>query len=216
MQNIAIVDYGMGNLRSVVKAVEYLGGKDIRAALTADSAVIKAADRIIFPGQGAIGYCMAALQRLGLDTVISDAIGRKPFLGICVGFQALLSQSDEDGGTPALDILPGGVHKFPPAQVDPKTGERLKVPHMGWNQVYQQGTHPLWEGIADGHRFYFVHSFYVQPELASASTGRCHYGLDFAAAAAGDGWFATQFHPEKSADAGLQILRNFVAWDGSA
>ena len=215
MHKVAVIDYGMGNLRSVVKALEHVGD-GIQVSVTADPSVVNAADRVVFPGQGAIGDCMSSLQRLELGDVITSALGSKPFLGICVGFQALLSRSEEDGGTEALNVLPGKVVRFAAGQTNPVSSEKLKVPHMGWNQVFQQRPHPLWRDIDDGHRFYFVHSYYVSPADPAATAGRSNYGVDFCSAAAGSGWFATQFHPDKSAHAGLQLLRNFLAWDGSA
>jgi imidazole glycerol-phosphate synthase subunit HisH len=215
IQTIAVIDYGMGNLRSVAKAAEHVSGTQTQVVITSDAATVQAADRVIFPGQGAMGDCMAALASRGLDRVIRDVLSRKPFLGVCVGFQALLDESEEDGGTPGLGLLPGSVRRFADGQRDEKTNDRLKVPHMGWNEVVQQQPHPLWSGIPDRHRFYFVHSYYVDPLETEVTSGTTDYGVRFTAAAAGPSWFATQFHPEKSADAGLQLLRNFVTWNGS-
>ena len=216
MQSIAVIDYGMGNLRSVAKAAETVSEGCANVYVTDDPAVVRDADRVIFPGQGAMGDCMSALTTLGLGGVVKEVVGQKPFLGICVGFQALLDQSDEDGGTPGLGLVAGTVRRFPNGQIDAATGDRMKVPHMGWNEVRQTRAHPLWRGIPDRHRFYFVHSFYVDPDRAEVTSGATEYGVNFTSAACGPGWFATQFHPEKSAQAGLQLLRNFVDWDGVA
>lgn len=215
MQSIAVLDYGMGNLRSVAKAVEHAGAGSVTVHVTNEAAVVERADRVVFPGQGAMRDAMTALAAVGLDELIRHSIGHKPFLGICVGYQALLDRSEEDGGTPALGLIAGDVRRFPEQHRDPAGGARLKVPHMGWNRVFQTCVHPLWHGIEDGHRFYFVHSYYPCPSDDAVVSGRTDYGLSFAAAAAGEGWFATQFHPEKSAAAGQQLLRNFLAWDGS-
>ena len=216
MQSIAVIDYGMGNLRSVAKAAEHVSEGRATVTVTNSPAVVRDADRVIFPGQGAIGDCMSALSSLGLADVVRSVIGTRPFLGICVGFQALLDRSDEDDGTPGLGLLAGNVRRFPSGQIDADTGQRMKVPHMGWNEVIQTQAHPLWHGIPDRHRFYFVHSYYVDPASADVTSGATEYGVSFTSAAAGPSWFATQFHPEKSAHAGLQLLRNFVAWDGGA
>ncbi|MEM7403996.1 MAG: imidazole glycerol phosphate synthase subunit HisH [Pseudomonadota bacterium] len=215
MQSIAVLDYGMGNLRSVAKAVEHAGAGTVEVHVTNDAAVVSRADRVVFPGQGAMRDAMTALARVGLDELVRRSIGEKPFLGICVGYQALLERSEEDGGTPALGLISGHVRRFPEQHRDPVDGSRLKVPHMGWNRVTQTFAHPLWRAIEDGHRFYFVHSYYPCPSDDAAVSGRTTYGLSFASAAAGDGWFATQFHPEKSAAAGQQLLKNFLSWDGT-
>lgn len=214
-QKIAIIDYGMGNLRSVQKAVEHAGDGQIDAHVTADPKVVRAADRVVFPGQGAMGECMSEMKRLGLDEVVCDTLGNKPFLGICVGMQALLTDSEEDGGTAGLNLIAGHVRRFPSGQRDAATGDQLKVPHMGWNEVEQRRAHALWHSIENRHRFYFVHSFYVSPDDPATTAGATHYGVKFTSAAAGEGWFATQFHPEKSAAAGVQLLANFIAWDGA-
>ena len=161
MQQVAIIDFGMGNLRSVEKAVRFVGDDSIDVLVTADPERVAAADRVIFPGQGAIGDCMVQLAAHGLETCVCTAIREKPFLGICIGLQALMDESEEDGGTRGLAAFRGRVIRFP--RRDPTNGTRLKVPHMGWNQVRQTKAHPLWEGIEDGERFYFVHSYYVEP-----------------------------------------------------
>jgi imidazole glycerol-phosphate synthase subunit HisH len=212
MQHVAVVDYGMGNLASVAKAVAHVGSRDVRVLVTDRPDDIRNAHRVVFPGQGAMGDCMAALERIGLDAPIGDALRNKPFLGICVGFQALFDHSEEDGGTTGLGFVAGKVRRFAADQFDRTTGERLKVPHMGWNQVSQRQAHPLWNGIADNSRFYFVHSYYVQPLDRAVSAGESEHGATFSAAAAQGNWFATQFHPEKSAHDGLKLLTNFLGW----
>ncbi len=186
---IAVIDYGMGNLRSVSKALEHVsGGKPV--VVTADPAVVAAAERVVFPGQGAMPDCMRELDTRGE--------------------QMLFAHSDE-GNVPALGVFPGNVVRFPDEKMFLSTGERLKVPHMGWNEVRQQ-PHSLWNGIADGARFYFVHSYFVQPADPALVMGTCDYGVPFTCAVGRDNIFAVQFHPEKSARDGLQLLKNFVEW----
>jgi imidazole glycerol-phosphate synthase subunit HisH len=209
MTTVAVLDYGMGNLRSVCKAIEHVAPK-ARVQLVTESDAVRAADRVVFPGQGAIGSCVRALQQAGLRDAVLDAIRTKPFLGICLGLQALYDHSDEDGGTPGFGVLRGQVRRFmPPA------GSHLKVPHMGWNQVRQARPHALWRGIEDDTRFYFVHSFYAESADPSSVAGATDYGQRFTSAAAHENVFAVQFHPEKSQQAGLQLLANFVTWDGN-
>ena len=211
MQQVAIIDFGMGNLRSVEKAVRYVGGEAVDVLVTADPERVAAADRVIFPGQGAIGDCMSELAAHGLEPCVRDAIREKPFLGICIGLQALMEESEEDGGTPGLAAFGGRVTRFPPR--DPATGRRLKVPHMGWNQVRQATPHPLWRGIEDEERFYFVHSYYVEPDGPCPSLpATTDYAIRFTSALAAGSVFAVQFHPEKSQRPGLQLLRNFFDW----
>jgi len=181
--------------------------------ITADAATLQAADRIVFPGVGAMRDCMAALQAAELVALIKQLAETKPFLGICLGMQALLSDSEEGGLVPCLNVIPGHVRRFAPDLCD-GDGQRLKVPHMGWNQV-QQHTHPLWHNIPQNSRFYFVHSYYAQPDTASHSVGSSAYPHAFTCAIAKDKLFAVQFHPEKSQTVGLQLLRNFLRWDGS-
>ena len=214
MGSVAVIDYGMGNLRSVAKALEHVT-RD-RVMVSADPAVIEAADRVVFPGQGAMGDAMRNLRERGLDAVLRRVFETRPFLGICLGLQALMEHSEEDGGTDGFGLLPGQVLRFPHPLTDPASGQRLKVPHMGWNQVRQVRPHPLWQGIDDMSRFYFVHSYYVQPAEAAVTAGETEYGVRFTAAAARDNVFAVQFHPEKSQHAGLRLLENFAAWDGQA
>ncbi len=214
MQRIAVVDYGMGNLRSVAKALEHVAGGEAEVIVTEDAAVIGSADKVVFPGQGAIRDCMAELDRLRLAEPIKAAIGDKPFLGICMGLQALMDRSEEHAHTRGLGVLPGRVRRFSDHARHPQTGHRLKVPHMGWNRVTQTGPHPLWQGVPDRAHFYFVHSYYVESDDPALVTGSTPYGLDFTSAVAAPQLFAVQFHPEKSQRAGLKLLENFIAWDG--
>ena len=206
--NIAVIDYGMGNLHSVGKALERVCPM-AKISVSADAATIAAADRVVFPGVGAIRDCMAEIQRLGLDAVIADAIRQKPVLAICIGMQALMQTSEENDGVNCLGLLPGRVKLFASKQPD---GGVLKVPHMGWNTVEQTTQHPLWTDIEQASRFYFVHSFYVDAGDDSQVVGACNYGIRFTAAIADENLFAVQFHPEKSAAVGLQLLQNFVGW----
>ena len=211
MQQVAIIDFGMGNLGSVEKAVRYAGGGAVDVVVTADPARVAAADRVVFPGQGAIGDCMAQLAAHRLEPCVRAAIREKPFLGICIGLQALMEESEEDGGTRALAAFRGRVARFP--RRDPATGTRLKVPHMGWNQVRQASPpHPLWRGIDDGERFYFVHSYYAEPADPALVAGSADYAVRFTAALAAGNVFAVQFHPEKSQRPGLRLLGNFFDW----
>lgn len=207
---IAILDYGMGNLHSVANAVKTVApNSDV--VITAEAAVADSADRIIFPGVGAIRDCMSEILRLGFDRILTKAIAEKPVLGICVGMQALMQRSDENGGADCLGLLPGAFHKFQVA-VD-QSGNKLKVPHMGWSQV-EHDQHPIWQGIEQNERFYFVHSYYLPVAESDCVTAHCQYGVDFVAAVAQGNLFAVQFHPEKSATAGLQLLENFSQWQG--
>ena len=207
---IAVVDYGMGNLRSVSKAIEHVAPQ-AEVRVTPDAAEIAAAERVVVPGQGAMPDCMRELDARGLRGAVLEAARSRPFLGICIGLQMLFEQSEE-GGARGLGVFRGSVRRFPEPLADRATGARLKVPHMGWNEVRQTASHPLWHGIGDGARFYFVHSYYAdeaQPGLRSGST---EYGLPFTCAVARDNIFAVQFHPEKSQSAGLQLLSNFIHW----
>ena len=210
MSRIAVIDYGMGNLRSVSQAIQHVAGRD-EVAVTADPSVVAAADRVVFPGQGAMPDCMRELEVRGLREAVLDAARSKPFLGICIG-QQMLFEFSEEGNVPGLGIFPGQVRRFPAERMVATDGARLKVPHMGWNEVTQTMPHPLWNGIADGERFYFVHSYYVDPADPALTAGRCVYGVPFTAAVARDNIFAVQFHPEKSAAAGLALLANFISW----
>ena len=211
--DIAVVDYGMGNLHSVAKALQHVA-PGVEVLVTGDAATIAAADRVVFPGVGAIRDCMAELARRGLTGAVRQAADEKPLLAICIGMQALMQSSEENGGTTCLGILPGRVRHFG-ATLQDTDGNTLKVPHMGWNQVRQE-AHPLWTGIPQDSRFYFVHSYYVEPARRELVAGSCEYGIGFAASLARGNLFAVQFHPEKSHTAGLQLLANFVAWNGRA
>lgn len=207
--SIVVVDYGMGNLRSVSKALEHVaGGKEV--VVSADPAVVVAAERVVFPGQGAMPDCMRELEARGLRLAVLAAAAEKPFLGICIGLQMLFEHSEE-GDVAGLGVFAGDVKRFPEAQMFAVDGQRLKVPHMGWNRV-QQKPHAMWAGIADQARFYFVHSYCVQPADSSVVTGTAEYGIPFTCAVGRDNIFAVQCHPEKSAQDGLQLLKNFVAW----
>ena len=213
MTDIAVIDYGMGNLRSVSKALEYVA-PSMSVAVTSDPTVIANAGRVVFPGVGAMPDCMRELDARGLRQTVIDAARNKPFLGICLGMQSLFETSEE-GGVAGLGILPGRVLRFPhEAMLDDKGG-KLKVPHIGWNEVHHANPHPLWFGIPDGTRFYFVHSYYCEPATPDLVAGFTHYPFPFTSAVARDNIFAVQFHPEKSAAAGLALLGNFVLWDGS-
>ncbi len=209
-QKIAVIDYGMGNLRSVSKAVEHVAGA-AEVRVTDDPAYIAAADRVVFPGQGAARDCMAAISEHHLNQAVLKAAASKPFLGICMGLQVLMRHSEENGGTGLLGVFAGEVRRFQGLPVG-DNGLPLKIPHMGWSPVHQVAAHPLWEGIADESRFYFVHSYRVVPEDVSLIAATTDYGVRFASAIAHENLFATQFHPEKSADVGLQLLKNFVNW----
>ncbi len=210
---VAVVDYGMGNLRSVAKAIEHVAPGD-RVLVTSSAADIAAADRVVVPGQGAMPDCMRELTGRGLRSAVIAAAAEKPFLGICVGLQMLFGHAEE-GNVSGLSILPGRVPRFPAEAMVAADGSRLKVPHMGWNRVVQAESHPLWSGIEDGTRFYFVHSYYVEPETPELIAAWTDYGIPFTSAVTRDNIFAVQFHPEKSAQAGLQLLGNFMRWNPS-
>jgi glutamine amidotransferase len=219
-ETVAVIDYGMGNLHSVASALSHVA-PDVNVVITSDPAVVSAADRVVFPGVGAIRDCMAEIKRLGFDKLLREQIATgKPVLAICVGMQSLMERSEENGGVDCIGILPGDVRFFGVDLKDAE-GNLLKVPHMGWNEVTQtvasDGTHhPLWKDIPQNSRFYFVHSFYVLAEDARLISATCDYSLQFNAALAKDNLFAVQFHPEKSHTAGLQLLKNFLNWDGKA
>jgi imidazole glycerol-phosphate synthase subunit HisH len=213
MNTVAVIDYGMGNLRSVCKAIEHVAPK-AKVVLTSDAAQVRAADRVVFPGQGAIGGCVSALASGGLHDAVFDVLRTKPFLGICLGLQALYEFSEEGGGTSCFGVLPGRVKLFPREKMVDANGQALKVPHMGWNQVHQERAHPLWKGIPQDSRFYFVHSYYADSADPAQVAGSTCYAIRFTSAAARANIFAVQFHPEKSAAAGLQLLENFVSWSG--
>ncbi len=210
---VAVIDYGMGNLHSVASGLRHVGAE--RVVVTHDAAEIARADRVVFPGVGAIRDCMAEIRRLKCDELLQQALVSRhvPVLAICVGMQALMSRSEENGGVDCLDIIPGEVRFFGHPLHD-AAGRRLKVPHMGWNEVRQTRAHPMWQGIEDNTRFYFVHSYYVHAVDRALLAGAVEYGVAADAALARDNLFAVQFHPEKSATAGLQLLRNFLDWNG--
>ncbi|CAG0999904.1 glutamine amidotransferase [Methylophilaceae bacterium] len=212
MIDIAVVDYGMGNLRSVSKALEHVA-PNRQVVVTSDPSQIDAAGRVVFPGQGAMPDCMRELEARGLRDAVIRAAAGKPFLGICIGLQLLFEHSEE-GNAAGLGILPGEVIRFARADMHDAVGHKLKVPHMGWNQVYQTVSHPMWNQIADGERFYYVHSYYVVPRNEGIIAGYSEYPARFTSVVAKDNIFAVQFHPEKSQHAGLQLLSNFVQWDG--
>jgi glutamine amidotransferase len=210
MTDVAVVDYGMGNLHSVAKAIEHVAPR-LGVAVTSDAAVVKRAARVVFPGQGAMPDCVREMDARGLRGPVLEAARSKPFLGICIGLQMLFEASDE-GETPGLGLLPGRVRRFGAGPMAQGQGGRLKVPHMGWNEVRQIARHPLWEGIPQGSRFYFVHSYYPEPRDRALTAGESVYGLPFTCAVACDNLFAVQFHPEKSESAGLRLLANFLSW----
>jgi imidazole glycerol-phosphate synthase subunit HisH len=209
MGSIAVIDYGMGNLHSVAKALEH-AAPSARVQVTNDPNVVADADRVVFPGQGAMPDCMRELDARGLRPALLQASRNKPFLGLCIGLQMLFDHSDE-GDVAGLGILPGKVVRFAAKLVD-GDGQKLKVPHMGWNQVWQDHPHPLWRNIDDGARFYFVHSFYAVAGNPPDISGHSNYPGPFTCAVAKDNLFAVQFHPEKSQTAGLQLLSNFANW----
>jgi glutamine amidotransferase len=205
------MDYGMGNLRSVAQALRHVA-PEAEVRISGEISAIRSADRIVLPGQGAIPDCMRSLRESGLQDAVVEASRSKPLLGVCVGEQLLFDWSEE-GDTPGLGLLPGKVVRF---RLDDKLqddGSRFKVPQMGWNRVNQAMSHPLWQGIDDGSYFYFVHSYYAVPDNPRHTAGITTYGAPFTCAVARDNIFATQFHPEKSAAAGLQIYKNFVDWN---
>lgn len=209
MTKIALLDYGMGNLHSVSKALTNVGAE---VSITNDPKVVAAADKIVFPGVGAMRDCMIGMREAGIDDVVRKAIFNKPVMAICVGMQALFEQSSENGGTECLGILDGNVEAFDPSWTD-EQGATIKVPHMGWNTITElESNHPLWHGIEDNAHFYFVHSYYCAPNDNSQVAAICDYGQPFCASIIKDNLFATQFHPEKSNTAGLQLLKNFVDW----
>jgi glutamine amidotransferase len=210
MATIAVIDYGMGNLRSVAKALELVGCG--RVEMSADPDRLRRAARLVFPGQGAIRDCMSELQRLELIDALAEFVQTKPFLGICIGLQALMRRSDEGGGVEALGLFAGEARHLG-STVGPENA--LKIPHVGWNRVRQTRAHPLWHGIPDGSRFYFVHSYYVAPEDPALTAGTTDYGITFTSALGRGNVFATQFHPEKSQRVGLDLLANFAGWDGA-
>ena len=212
MKTVAVVDYGMGNLRSVAQAVLHVArGSDFEVVVTSRPEDVRAADRIVLPGQGAMPDCMRELSESGLRACVLEAAAEKPLFGVCVGMQMLLDRSAE-GPTDGLGLIHGEVLRFDLEGRLQPDGSRYKVPQMGWNQVFQTQPHPLWRGVPDASYFYFVHSFYARPSDARHSAGQADYGARFTATVARDNIFATQFHPEKSADQGLALYRNFLHW----
>ncbi|SFV61423.1 Imidazole glycerol phosphate synthase amidotransferase subunit [hydrothermal vent metagenome] len=207
MKSIAIVDYGMGNLLSVRKALEFVAPNQ-HIILTHNPDIINEADRVVFPGQGAMAGCMKAIKEHNLQNIIKNTIDKKPFLGICLGLQLLFENSEENNGTAGLGLFKGTVKKF---MNTPLSG--LKVPQIGWNSVKQVKEHPLWHNIKDNSYFYNVHSYFVKAEDESLVYGQSEYGLKYTSVIAKNNIFAVQFHPEKSQDCGLTLLKNFVKWD---
>ena len=211
MTTIAIVDYGMGNLNSVQQALLHVCDKDTKLTIATTDHEIACADKVVFPGQGAAETCMQKIKQHGLSQALLDCAREKPFLGICMGLQILMNHSEENNGTECLNIFQGDVKHFK-SEVD---GNFYKIPHMGWNQVKQTQSHPLWHGIKNDTFFYFVHSYYTDPLNSADTYGTCDYGSEFSCTLAHDSIFAVQFHPEKSSTAGLSLLRNFVVWNGT-
>ena len=212
MSSVAVIDYGMGNLHSIAKALQH-ADTSVNVHIVSDADSICRADRIVFPGVGAIRDCMQALNGSGLSDIVKDVAASKPFLGICLGMQALLTDSEENGQTPCLNIISGHVMHFTTGLTD-ADGSLLKIPHMGWNKVTQK-PHPLWHNIPQDSRFYFVHSYYVVPVKSDDTIATSRYPDEFTCALAKDNIFAVQFHPEKSQTVGLQLLKNFLNWDGA-
>jgi glutamine amidotransferase len=215
-RTVAVVDYGMGNLRSVSQAVLHVAqGSGFEVLVTHRPDEVLAAERVVLPGQGAMRDCMRELRDSGLQDAVLDAARRKPLMGVCVGMQMLLDHSEEQD-TPGLGLIPGQVLRFRLEGQHQPDGSRYKVPQMGWNRVFQQAhdglTHPMWAGVPDAAYFYFVHSYHVHPSMPQHTAGRTEYGTRFTSAIARDNIFATQFHPEKSAEHGLALYRNFLAW----
>ena len=212
-RTVAVVDYGMGNLRSVSQAVMHVArGSGMDVIVTAKPDEVFAAERVVLPGQGAMPDCMRELRDSGLQEAVLHAAANKPLMGVCVGMQMLLSRSEE-GPTDGLNLIAGDVIRFQLAGRLQPDGSRYKVPQMGWNQVHQTAPHPIWHGVPDGARFYFVHSYYARPSDPRHSAGETDYGSRFTCALARDNIFATQFHPEKSAEHGLALYRNFLHWN---
>jgi glutamine amidotransferase len=215
MASVAVIDYGMGNLRSVAQAVIAAAhGSGVEVVITSDPAEVRKAERVVLPGQGAMRDCMRELHDSGLIPEVLHAAANKPLFGVCVGMQMLLDHSAEGdaGGTACLGLIPGEVVKFELNGQHQPDGSRFKVPQMGWNQVRQTSQHPLWSGVPDNSYFYFVHSFYAKPLDVRHTAGETDYGQPFTSAVSRDNIFATQFHPEKSADMGLMLYRNFLSW----
>ncbi|MQA38177.1 imidazole glycerol phosphate synthase subunit HisH [Rugamonas aquatica] len=211
MKKIVVVDYGMGNLRSVAQALRAVA-PEANVLISGEVADIETADRIVLPGQGAMPDCMRSLRESGVQEALLVAAKTKPLMGVCIGEQMLFDASEE-GDAAGLGLLPGKVVRFQLDGQVQEDGSRFKVPQMGWNQVHQNASHPMWQDIADNSYFYFVHSYFAQPERDEHTVGQTVYGAAFSCAVARDNIFATQFHPEKSAAAGLQLYKNFVHWN---
>ena len=208
MNTIAVIDYGMGNLHSASKALEHVA-PNARVLVTNDPQIIADSDRVVLPGVGAIRDCIAEMKACGVDQIVADTLGQKPMMGICVGMQALMEYSSENGGADCLGHLPGRVSFF--GDEASVTSQHLKVPHMGWNQVAQL-DHPMWAGIEDQSRFYFVHSYFGRTPQRELVAGTCNYGVEFDVALTQENLFAVQFHPEKSQALGLKLIENFLGW----
>ncbi|MBI2382484.1 MAG: imidazole glycerol phosphate synthase subunit HisH [Gammaproteobacteria bacterium] len=211
MTAIGVVDYGMGNLHSLGKALERVA-PDQRIVVSYDPEELLKCDRLVLPGVGGVRACMNELKRLELNQMVTEAAGRVPLLGICLGMQVLLEWSDENNGVPALGLFPGKVVRFPDPPAAGIDGQRLKVPHMGWNRITQTRPHPIWAGVPDDSWFYFVHSYHAQPKYKKHTLGTADYVHTFAAAIARDNIVAFQCHPEKSQAVGMQVLANFANW----
>ena len=218
METIGVIDYGMGNLHSLTKSLERVAGNQ-RIFVSYDTKALLECDRLVLPGVGGVRACMDELRRLELDQMVIEAARKRPLLGVCLGMQVLLERSDENGGVNALGLIPGSVVRFPDPPPETDSGlqqERLKVPHMGWNQVRQTRPHPVWAGVPDQSWFYFVHSYYAVPQNPAHTLGTADYTQPFAAAVARDNIVGFQFHPEKSQDVGMRLLANFVNWNGES
>lgn len=212
---IVVIDYSMGNLHSVHKALQHVTDEKVEISSCPD-AIVKA-DRIVFPGQGAAKDCMSELQKRELNDVVKEVSKTKPFLGVCMGMQVLMEHSVEGGGIDCLGVYKGRVESFKDhIDATDASGERLKIPQMGWNKVKHSQEHPLWKNIKDDSRFYFVHSYFIDPTDKDLIAGQTEYGIKYPSAIAKDNVFAIQAHPEKSSDDGLQLLKNFTTWDGQS
>lgn len=215
METIGVIDYGMGNLHSLAKSLERVAGNQ-RICVSYDTKELLECDRLVLPGVGGARACIDELRRLELDQMVIEAARKRPLLGVCLGMQVLLERSDENGGVNTLGLIPGTVTRFPDPAPEPEGlhHERLKVPHMGWNQVHQARSHPVWAGVPENSWFYFVHSYYAVPQNTAHMLGSADYTQTFAAAVARDNIVGFQFHPEKSQDVGLRLLANFASWNG--
>ncbi len=216
MTHIAVIDYGMGNLHSVAKALEHVSvrsGLQAKVSVTADPMILRDADRLVFPGVGAMRDCMAEIRHLCIDEILREQVREKPVLAICVGMQALMQHSEENNGVDCIGLFAGNVRRFPEHQKDANCNV-LKVPHMGWNRVRQVTPHPMWQHIPDNDYFYFVHSYFVDPHSPVEIMGQSDYPDPFCVALSHRNIFAVQFHPEKSQRNGLQLYENFLTWNG--